>query len=394
MFAQQDNQEDDNDEVDNIGDQEDGIGEEEEEEEEGEEEEEADENELEEQANSKGTDQEHQEDDGTAGENASQLFHPSSASTATSILTVEGSAVLVQNSGISTVASATAADGQESSKENHQADASADFQPPNTPPDSKPVNGSPNEPKHLERALDEKERIRRLAYKALQEIEADFAKFKNKFYLEESFKIDMEIKTVRDGTHARIASETVAIESRKHAFDTFSSERLRMLLVRYEGECAAAVEIANVEFVRKKAETRSHLMEEAVRNCSLLTEEMRRYHMPHRDRGVSHKRRKTRRHDYAEWKCIMEDDLLDDALPSGPASSFSLHSAPTSGHYNHHSHHSYHHHPAHALAPHAATVKRKPQMTAASVYGYFPSAHVNGLSAQRVEEDLVFLGIK
>ncbi|KAI8610271.1 hypothetical protein BC830DRAFT_1084871, partial [Chytriomyces sp. MP71] len=110
-----------------------------------------------------------------------------------------------------------------------------------------------------------------------------------------------------------------------------------------------------------------------------------------RDRGVSHKRRKTRRHDFAEWKSIMEDDLLDDALPTGPVPSFSPHSASATGHRNHQNQY----YLAHAQqASQASTVKRKPQMTAASVYGYFPSAHVNGLSAQRVDEDLSFLGIK
>ncbi|KAI8835282.1 hypothetical protein BJ741DRAFT_688155 [Chytriomyces cf. hyalinus JEL632] len=246
------------------------------------------------------------------------------------------------------------------------------------------------------------------AYKALLAMEADLAKFKNRYFLEQSYKIETEIKSVRDGSHEQIKTETLNIEQRKKDFDKIANNLLKCMEERYQQECDAAAEFANLEFVRKKAEARSQLMEEAVRNCSRLTEEMRRYHMPHRDRGISNKRRKTRRNDYTEWKNIMEDDLVDEVFqttyahqklppqqqqlqqPFQSSSAFSeiQFPGPSSIPYHHHVY------PQVVSIQDPASLPVSKRKKAPSVYGFFPSALVNGLSSARVDEDLEFLGIK
>ncbi|KAI8833855.1 hypothetical protein BJ741DRAFT_254839 [Chytriomyces cf. hyalinus JEL632] len=275
--------------------------------------------------------------------------------------------------------------------------------------DLKPaVNGVSNLEKSVNGASEEQETMRRRAYKALLAMEADLAKFKNRYFLEQSHKIETEIKSVRDGSHEQIKTETLNIEHRKKDFDKIANNRLKCMQERYQQECDAAAEFATLAYVRKKAEARSQLMEEAVRNCSRLTEEMRRYHMPHRDRGISNKRRKTRRNDYTEWKNIMEDDLVDEEFPT----TYAHQKVPLQQQQQHHPFPSssafsevqnpgsssvqYHHHAsAQAVSiqdPTSLPVSKRKK--AASVYGFFPSALVNGLSSARVDEDLEFLGIK
>ncbi|KAJ3246275.1 hypothetical protein HDU78_007547 [Chytriomyces hyalinus] len=279
--------------------------------------------------------------------------------------------------------------------------------------DSKPaVNGVPGLEKSVNGASDEQETMRRRAYKALLAMEADLAKFKNRYFLEQSHKIESEIKSVRDGSHEQIKTETLNIEHRKKDFDKIANNRLKCMQDRYQQECDAAAEFANLEFVRKKAEARSQLMEEAVRNCSRLTEEMRRYHMPHRDRGISNKRRKTRRNDYTEWKNIMEDDLVDEVFPT----TYAHQKVPPQQQQQQQQHHQHPFHSSSAFSevqfpvgsmqyhphtyppvvstqdPTALSVPKRKKPP--SVYGFFPSALVNGLSSARVDEDLEFLGIK
>ncbi|KAJ3210230.1 hypothetical protein HDU82_008538 [Entophlyctis luteolus] len=146
---------------------------------------------------------------------------------------------------------------------------------------------------------DVEEKVRKQALQDLQDIETELKLFKERFFQEKSREIDLEVMTVRDGTHEKIATLTADIEMRKVVFDKYALQRLQIAEERYGEEFQAAVEIANLEFV----------VGESVVNIDIASP----YHASDRDRGISHKRRKSRRSDWAEWKILMnDDDYFDD----------------------------------------------------------------------------------
>ncbi|KAJ3126508.1 hypothetical protein HK100_010211 [Physocladia obscura] len=85
--------------------------------------------------------------------------------------------------------------------------------------------------------------------KALIEIEEELKLFKDRYYLEKSREIDVEIKTVHNGTNSKIATLADDIERRKLEFEKYAVERLRVVEEQFTKEYDAAVEIANLEFV-------------------------------------------------------------------------------------------------------------------------------------------------
>ncbi|KAI8575376.1 hypothetical protein K450DRAFT_262133 [Umbelopsis ramanniana AG] len=118
------------------------------------------------------------------------------------------------------------------------------------------------------------EELRRGAFQALQSIEQDFAKLRERLYHERLAEIEKEVVAISTGKHPTYAQAMSEIDSRRKKQMEQVSEWRRHKNTDIHRQVQSSLRSAHVTFLAKRAELRRSVMDSIMNQKQKLTDEM------------------------------------------------------------------------------------------------------------------------
>ncbi|KAG2186671.1 hypothetical protein INT44_002895 [Umbelopsis vinacea] len=118
------------------------------------------------------------------------------------------------------------------------------------------------------------EELRRGAFQALQSIEQDFAKLRERLYHERLAEIEKEVVAISTGKHPRYSLAMADIDSRRKKQMEQVSEWRRHKNIDIHRQVQSSLRSAHATFLAKRAELRRSVMDSIMNQKQKLTDEM------------------------------------------------------------------------------------------------------------------------
>ncbi|KAJ2963582.1 hypothetical protein NQZ79_g1420 [Umbelopsis isabellina] len=146
------------------------------------------------------------------------------------------------------------------------------------------VENTTNENNHLydQRPSEEKddmeaaayEELRQSAFKALQFIEEDFAKLRERLYHERLAELDKEVQAIASGKHPEYATAHAEIETRRRKLLNEASKWRQHKEIDIGRQVESSLRLAHVHFLAKRAEIRRSIINNITEKRRKLRDEM------------------------------------------------------------------------------------------------------------------------